>query len=223
MNETTPSSPDFVAMRHAMVVSQLRTSAVNDPRVIAAMGEVPRENFVPAAQRAFAYRDAQLPLNGARMMNTPLATGRLLVAAEIRSTDHVLLIGAAGGYTAALIARLAKSVVALEEDSALVAMAVGGIMGTQVVTASGPLNQGWADSAPYDLIVIDGAVETVPEAIVEQLAPGGRLVTGVVDRGVTRLAVGRRTGGGFGLVDFVDMECAVLPGFARPKTFQFAR
>lgn len=223
MIETTQSSPDFAKMRHAMVVSQLRTNAVSDPRVIAAMGEVPREAFVPAAQRAVAYRDAQLPLGGGRTLNTPLATARLLVAAEVAPTDRVLLVGAAGGYAAALLARIATTVVALEEDAALAGEAVGGVTGSNVETVSGPLNQGWEAGAPYDVIVIDGAVESVPDAIADQLAPGGRLVTGVVDRGVTRLAMGRRTGGGFGIADFVDMECALLPGFARPKSFQFAR
>ncbi|KZE18880.1 MULTISPECIES: protein-L-isoaspartate O-methyltransferase family protein [Sphingomonas] len=223
MTDSIPTRPDFDAMRHAMVVSQLRTSAVSDVRVVSAMGEVPREVFVPPAQAEVAYRDAPLPLSGDRAINPPLITGRLLTAAEVQPTDRVLLVGAAMGYAAAVLARLAGSVVALEEDAALAAAARDAIADATVEVVEGPLNAGWAQGAPYDVIVIDGAVESVPDAIVTQLAPGGRLTTGIVDRGVTRLALGRRTEGGFGLVDFADLGCVELPGFAKPKTFQFAR
>ncbi|MEP9402944.1 protein-L-isoaspartate O-methyltransferase [Sphingomonas sp. VNH70] len=223
MTEATRSPSEFAAMRHAMVVSQLRTSAVSDPRVVEAMGDVPREAFVPAAQAAVAYRDAPLPLGGGRAVNPPLITGRLLTAAEILSSDRLLVVGAARGYAAAVAARLAGSVVALEEDADMVAAARDAIADAKVTLVEGPLKDGWAAAAPYDVILIDGAVETVPQAIVDQLAPGGRLVTGLVDRGVTRVALGRRTEGGFGLVDFADLDCVILPGFARPKTFQFAR
>ncbi len=223
MTEPTRSSTDFAAMRHAMVVSQLRTSAVSDPRVVEAMGDVPREAFAPAAQAAVAYRDAPLPLGGGRALNPPLITGRLLTAAEIVPGDRLLVVGAATGYAAAVAARLAASVVALEADAALTATARDAIADAKVELVEGPLNDGWAAGAPYDVILIDGAVESVPDAIVDQLAHGGRLVTGIVDRGVTRLALGRRTDGGFGLVDFADLDCVVLPGFASPKTFQFAR
>lgn len=223
MTDSNQTRPDFEAMRHAMVVSQLRTSAVSDPRVVDAMGDVPREAFVPPAQAALAYRDAPLPLGGGRAINPPLITGRLLVAADIRPTDRVLLIGAAMGYAAAVAARLAGSVVALEEDAGLAGAARDAIADTKVTVVEGPLNAGWAEGAPYDVIIIDGAIEQVPDAVAGQLAPGGRLATGLVDRGVTRLALGRRSEGGFGVVDFADLECVVLPGFARPKTFQFAR
>lgn len=223
MTDSTQTRPDFEAMRHAMVVSQLRTSAVSDPRVVDAMGDVPREAFVPAAQAPVAYRDAPLPLGNGRAINPPLITGRLLVAADIRPTDRVLLVGAATGYAAAVLAKLAGSVVALEEDAALAGSARDAIADAKVTLVEGPLKAGWADGAPYDVIIIDGAVEEVPDAIADQLAPGGRLATGLVDRGVTRLALGRRSEGGFGVVDFADLECVVLPSFAKPKTFQFAR
>jgi protein-L-isoaspartate(D-aspartate) O-methyltransferase len=212
----------FDAMRHAMVASQLRTNAVNDVRVVEAMARVPRETYLPEAHRAVAYRDTLLPLGGGRRQNSPLATGRLITEAQLRHTDHVLLIGAAGGYTAALLAELAGTVVALEEDEALAALARETLAGTRNVTVvQGPLVQGWAGGAPYNVLIVDGAVEALPEALVDQILPGGRVVTGIVDRGVTRLAAGRRTEGGFGLIDFLDLECAVLPGFGRPKTFQF--
>jgi len=221
MNSATDSA-SYAAMRHAMVASQLRTSAVNDARVVEAMARVPREAFVPADLRPLAYRDTLLPLDSGRKHNSPLATGRLLTEAEIQPTDKVLLIGAAGGYAAAILAQLAKTVVALEEDDALVALARGTLAGeSNVALVQGPLNAGWAEGAPYDLLIIDGAVEAVPEVIVQQLKVGGRAVGGIVDRGVTRLASGVRSEGGFALVAFADVECAVLPGFAQPKSFQF--
>ncbi len=212
----------FAAMRHAMVASQLRTSGVNDPRVVEVMAQVPRERFVPAEQARFAYGDTGVPLPGGRRLNPPLATGRLLTAAELMPTDHVLLVGAAGGYTAAVLAKLAASVVAVEPDPTLAADARAALAGEPAVTViEGPLEAGAADHGPYDVLVIDGAVEAVPETLAEQVAPGGRIVSGIVDRGVTRLAAGRRSAGGFRLVDFLDIDCAVLPGFARPKSFSF--
>jgi protein-L-isoaspartate(D-aspartate) O-methyltransferase len=209
------------AMRHAMVASQLRTSAVNDARVVDAMGAVRREDYLPAEHRRLAYRDTLLPLVGGRRHNSPRATGLLLTQARVGANDHVLLIGAAGGYAAAVLARLAGSVVAVEEEDALAALARETLAGSNAELVQGPLAEGWAAGAPYDLLMIDGAVEHVPDALVRQLKPGGRAVAGLVDRGVTRLAAGRRTEGGFGLIDFADIECAQLPGFGRPKTFQF--
>ncbi|MEO7338036.1 MAG: methyltransferase domain-containing protein [Caldimonas sp.] len=212
----------FDAMRNAMVASQLRTNAVNDPRVVEAMGAVAREDYLPEAQRGIAYRDTLLPLNGGRRHNSPLATGRLITEARVLPTDKVLLIGAAGGYAAAVLGRLAASVTAVEEDESLAALARTALAGQGNVTlVQGSLAGGSAEGAPYDVLIIDGAVEHVPDALVAQLRPGARVTTGINDRGVTRLASGRRTDGGFGLIDFLDIECAVLPGFARPTTFKF--
>jgi protein-L-isoaspartate(D-aspartate) O-methyltransferase len=211
----------FEAMRHAMVASQLRTNAVNDSRVVEVMARVPRENYLPPEHRGLAYRDTLLPLVGGRRHNSPLVIGRLLTEAQVRADDHVLLVGAAGGYAAALLALLAGSVVALEEEDSLVAIARAALAGEgKVEVVQGPLNAGWPAGAPYDLLVIDGAVEQLPDALIAQVKPGGRVLTGVIDRGVTRLASGRRTGG-FGLIDFQDIECAELPGFRRLRTFTF--
>ena len=224
MMTTSYDSSDFDAMRHAMVASQLRTTAVSDQRVVAAMARVPREAFVPEALRPVAYRDGTLDLGQGRAVNLPMATGRLLTEAYLEAGDRVLLIGAGTGYTAALLAGIVAQVIAVEENADLVAAARTALAGeTKVEIVQGALNAGHAAAAPYDVIIIDGAVEAVPDAIVEQLAPGGRLATGIVDRGVTRLALGRKTAGGFGLNDFADLDCVVLPGFAKPKTFQFAR
>ena len=213
---------EMTAMRHAMVASQLRTNAVSDVRVVAAMDLVPREAFLPAGVADLAYRDTAVPLSHGRAQNVPIATGRLLTQAELRPTDRVLLIGAAGGYTAAVLAELVAAVVAVESDPALVAIARAALAGHATVSLiDGPLSEGHAAGAPYDVLVIDGAVEAVPQPLVDQLAIGARIVGGLMDRGVTRLAAGRRTAGGFALLDFADIDCVPLPGFAVPRSFTF--
>jgi protein-L-isoaspartate(D-aspartate) O-methyltransferase len=222
MELTVIDSGRFEAMRHAMVASQLRTNAVSDPRVVAAMARVPREAFLPAAVRAIAYRDTAVPLGRGRFQNVPIATGRLLTEANLQPTDRALLIGAAGGYTAAVLAELVAHVVAVESDPALAAQAREALVGyAHVAIVEGPLETGDEAGAPYDVLMIDGAVEHVPDALIAQLVAGGRVVAGIADRGITRLCSGRKSGGGFGLLDFADIDCVSLPGFARPKTFTF--
>ncbi len=211
----------FEPMRRAMVASQLRTTGGNDPRVVAAMGEVARERFVPEERRALAYADALVPLGGGRALNPPMALGRMLSEARLRGNERALVIGAATGYSAALLARLAGSVVALEEDAALLAFAKTALKGEPVEVAKGPLARGWLKGAPYDFILIDGAVEHVPLAIVEQAADGGQISLGLVDDGVTRLAIGRVVSGAFGMKVYADAAAAILPGFERPRVFSF--
>src|SRR3569623_724588 len=117
MNDPAADITSFEAMRHAMVQCQLRPNAVNDPRVVTAMTIVPREKFVPADVRRLAYRDTAVPIGNGRQMNVPVATGRLLTEAYLLQTDRVLLIGAAGGYTAAVLSALVAEVVAVERDA----------------------------------------------------------------------------------------------------------
>ncbi|MGY4396188.1 protein-L-isoaspartate(D-aspartate) O-methyltransferase [Sphingomonas sp. UYAg733] len=219
----TAIDPDrYEVMRHAMVASQLRTNAVSDPRVVAAMARVPREAFLPVEAQALAYRDTALPLGGGRFQNVPIATGRLLTEAYLLPGDKVLLIGAAGGYTAAVLTELVASVVAVECDAALAALARQALSDHRNVTlVEGALEAGHADGAPYDVLMIDGSVEQVSDSLIAQLRDGGRVVSGIADRGITRLAAGRKTEGGFALLDFADIDCVPLPGFARAKTFTF--
>nr|WP_245405700.1 protein-L-isoaspartate O-methyltransferase [Sphingobium sp. Sx8-8] len=202
-------------MRTAMVESQLRTSDVDDQRVIAAMAHVAREDFVPAERRAMSYIDRPIPLAGGRSLNPPLIVGRLLKEAQIADGDKVLLIGAATGYSAALLANLGARVTAVEEEGGP-EIAVAG-----VTVVRGPLNGGAPEGAPYDVLFIDGAVEEVPAALVQQLAEGARVVTGIVERGVTRLCGGRLVAGSLGLASLADLEMVVLPGFAGPEKFTF--
>jgi protein-L-isoaspartate(D-aspartate) O-methyltransferase len=215
------SDQTFDQMRRAMVVSQLRTTAVSDPRVLAAMGEVPRERFVPPENASLAYTDSAIPLGQGRALNPPMVIGRLLTEARVGSGDRVLLIGAGTGYSAELLGKLAGSVAAVEQDKALLAQAREAVTSPNVHIVEGDLAAGWADGAPYDLILIDGAVEEVPPALIDQLADGGRLAAVIVERGVTRLAIGRRAGGGFGMSSFADAAAATLPGFARAVEFSF--
>lgn len=221
--ETTwVGASDGAAMRHAMVASQLRTTGVDDVRVVAAMASVPREAFVPPESRGVAYRDTAIPLGRGRYLNTPMATARLLTAAEILPEDRVLLIGAATGYAAALLAALGARVTAVEEDAALVSAARASLAGLDAVEiVEGPLPAGHAAGAPYDVLFVDGAVERLPDALLAQLRTGGRIATGATDHGVFRLATGRRTEGGTGVIPFADAECVPLPGFAPPPAFRF--
>ena len=194
------SEQTYSSMRTAMVESQLRTSDVDDQRVIAVMARVPREEFVPAERRAMTYIDRPIPLGGGRALNAPLVVGRLLKEARVEAGDKVLLIGAATGYSAALLAELGAQVTAVEEEGGA-DIAVPG-----VTLVRGPLAAGAPDGAPYDVLFIDGAVEDVPTALVQQLADGARVVTGLVDRGVTRLCAGRVIGGELGLNSLTDIH-----------------
>lgn len=211
----------FEPMRRAMVASQLRTTGVNDPRVVAAMGEVPRERFVPQERLALAYADAVVPLVPGRALGPPMALGRMLTEARLGGDERALVIGAATGYSAAVLARLVASVVALEEDDELAAFARQALAGSGVALVKGPLASGHAEGGPYDFILIDGAVEVVPQAIVEQVADGGEIALAILDEGVSRLAIGRVVAGAFGTTVFADAETASLPGFARPRGFSF--
>ena len=207
---------NYEQMRRAMVASQLRTTAVNDPRVVAAMGIVARERFVPADKASLAYLDKTLPVAPGRGMPSPMVVGRLLTESRVREGDRALVIGAGSGYSAAVLAQLGASVIALEEDKDLAGKAMPG-----VTRAAGPLAKGWAKGAPYDLILFDGAAEEIPAAIIGQLAEGGRLAAPILENGVTRLALGRKAGGGFGMLSFADAEAPILPGFAVEKGFSF--
>lgn len=211
----------FDQMRRAMVASQLRTTGVNDPRVVAAMSAVPRERFVPADRCALAYADALVPLGNGRSLNPPMALGRMLSEARLTGDERALVVGAATGYSAAVLARLAASVVALEEQPELAAFARRALEGSGVELAQGPLIAGWPAGAPYDFILIDGAAELVPDAILSQIADGGQVSLALIDEGVTRLCLGRVVAGAFGTTAFSDAAAAALPGFSKPRGFSF--
>lgn len=212
----------FTARRRAMVESQLRTNDVNDAALIRAILAVPRERFVPDAQREGAYIDRPVPLANGRALNPPVATARLIDAVRVEAGQKVLVVGAASGYAAAVVAQMGARVVAVESDPALVTLARQAIgVGSDVAIAEGALTDGAPAEAPFDSIIVDGAVEQLPDALVDQLKVGGRAAFATIDRGVTRLCAGVRTAGGFGANPFLDCEAVALPGFAAPKAFTF--
>jgi len=215
----TPRVDDFAAMRAAMVASQLRTNGVTDGALLDALARVPREAFVPDDRQSAAYIDRAVPLGGGRALNPPMTTALLLNAADINPDSRILIVGAATGYALALASSMASKVTGVECHPALAAMAMANVSAARVI--EGPLEIGVPAHGPYDAIVIDGAVEFVPEALTAQLAPNGRLTSAIVENGVARLAVGRRGGTGFALVPFLDAEAVALPGFVRPRDFVF--
>ena len=211
----------FEPMRRAMVASQLRTTGVSDPRVVAAMGRVARERFVPEDRRAVAYADAAVPLANGRKLNPPMVLGRLLTEGQLNGGERALVVGAGTGYSAAILVELVADVVALEEDPDLSAFAGKALGDTGVELVEGPLAKGFAKGAPYDFVLIDGAVEYVPQAIVDQVVDGGRIAFAIDDRGVTRLCIGRVVGGALGVATIADAAAATLPGFEKPRLFSF--
>jgi protein-L-isoaspartate(D-aspartate) O-methyltransferase len=209
--------PDFRTAREAMVESQLRPQGVTDPLVLAAMGAVERERFVTENSRAVAYVDRAVAIGGGRLMVAPAALGQLLTQMKPEPGQRALVVGAGTGYSAAVLAYMGLDVAALEISDELADRARG--LGIDVI--EGPLEAGHGKAAPYDQILIDGAVDEIPDAIVDQLADGGRLGAALADGRVTRLIVGRKAGIAFGYISLSDAGVPALPGFTRPKAFTF--
>lgn len=192
-------SVSFEDMRRAMVDSQLRTSGVTETWVLAAMGSLPRENYVPASHRETAYMDRSIALDDGTVLNPAVSTALMLQAADVAKDDNVLMVGAATGYVAALLkGRVAKLTCA---DAA-------------ELTAA-------EKSAPYTLIIIDGAAEELPASLLALAKDGARLVAGLHEGVVTRLAKGYVYGGKVALKPFIDSEIAPLAAFARKPEFVF--
>ena len=217
---------DFALARRNMVEGQLRPNRVNDAGLLAALGELPRERFLPEALRSVAYADDDVPLGGGRFMMEPMVLARLIQVLQPQPEDKAMVLAAGRGYGAAILARLAKSVVAVEADASLAAGAQQvfrdlGVTGVQQV--AGAAEQGAAAFGPYDVILIEGAVQEVPTAIADQLAEGGRLASVIADPsgalGVAHLFV--KQGGIVSGRPLFDAGTPPLPGFARPVRFTF--
>ena len=191
--------PAANAARRAMIDSQLRTSGVNEPWVLAAMARVPREHFVPEAAKAAAYTDRSVELGGGRFLAAPLVHGKMLSEAAPAMSDKALLVGDGQGYLAELLRPLVGSLDCVEPSAAAAKRKQGA----------------------YSLIVIDGAIEQLPVALAASLADDGRLVTGLVERGITCLAVGRKASGAVALLPLAELGIPVLPQFAAPKGWSF--
>jgi protein-L-isoaspartate(D-aspartate) O-methyltransferase len=209
--------PDFAAAREAMVECQLRPQGVTDPAVLAAMGTVQRERFLPSHTRPLAYVDRAVAMGEGRFLPAPAVLGQLLTQMMAERGQRALVVAAGTGYSAAVLQRMGLEVTAVESSPSLISAARE--LGVEIV--EGPLERGYVERAPYDQILLDGAVEYIPDAIVEQLADGGRLGTALIDRGITRLVIGRKAGGAFGTLSIGDVGVPALPGFRRPKEFTF--
>lgn len=209
--------PDFAVARAAMVENQLRPLGVTDPAVLDAMRRVKRERFLPSHTRPLAYVDRSVAIGDRRFLAAPAVLGQLLTRMMPEPGQRALVVGAGTGYSAAVLAAIGLEVTAVESDSALVAAA----REQKVDVTEVELEAGDPKGAPYDQILIDGAVEYIPDAIIDQLADGGRLGAALLDRGVTRLVVGRKAGGAFGYLSIGDAGVPALPGFSRPRSFTF--
>ena len=192
--------PDYAAARVTMVDAQLRPQGVNYPPVVEAMAAVPREDYVSGEARPLAYIDRAVPMGDGRLMSAPVVLGTLLTEMLPLAGESALVVGCGTGYSAAVLKAIGLEVTGLESSPELAARARE--HGIDVV--EGPLEDGWKRGAPFHLILIDGAVEHIPDAIIAQLTDHGRLGTALIDRGVCRLAVGRRAGDGFGLHTMAD-------------------
>lgn len=214
--------PDFAAMRQAMVDSQLRASGVNMPTVADAMTRVHREDFVPEDRGSVCYMDRCIPLGSGRVMHPPVTTGQMLEECDPALTDNALLIGGATGYIAALLAPRVARLTVVEESAELAAQAQASIeKAANAELKISAMNEGWEAGAPYSLIWIEGAIEQLPAQIEAQLAEGGRLVCGIFDEAVSRVAIGMKRGGELALRSFADADIRPLPGFAKAKAFTF--
>ena len=216
---------DYAAARFNMVEGQIKPNKVIDNALLDALMALPRERFVPAGRRGVAYVDEDVAIGGGRVLMEPRVLARMLNDAQITPDSRVLIVGAGTGYSAAIIARLAAKVVALEEDKALLALARTTLaeLGIQGVTLiEGRLAEGRPADGPYDVILVDGAVSEMPAVLTAQLAPGGRLVT-VVDDGdrVGRAMLCYAIDGVASQRALFDAATATLPGFERKPAFQF--
>lgn len=183
--------------RRAMIDSQLRVSGINDPAILAAFLAVPREDFLPEARRAVAYADRAVALGDGAVLSPALTYGQMLIAAEPVTDDSVLVIGNPGGYLAALAEKLAGKVT--------------------LVAADGD----WAKAGEHSLVLVDGAIEQAPAALAQVVTAEGRLVTGVIERGVTRLALGRKVAGALAMTVLAEADFAPLAAFAAPRKWSF--
>jgi protein-L-isoaspartate(D-aspartate) O-methyltransferase len=194
----TATSPDFAAARRAMIDSQLRTSGVNEEFVLARMAAVARENFVPENARANAYVDRTIRLERG-FLAAPVFHARMLAEARPTMADRTLVIDGGSGYLPALVEPLVGSLTVISSDEGI----------------------GKTKHRDFTLVLVDGAIEHVPAALTKKIAEGGRIVTGVVERGVTRIAIGRKAGASLGLLPLSEMGIPRLAAFDLPPSWRF--
>jgi protein-L-isoaspartate(D-aspartate) O-methyltransferase len=209
---------NFAAARHNMVESQVRPNGITDHRIIDAMAQVKREDFVPAERKTIAYLDEDVQLKEGRFLIEPMAFARMIHLALIKPTDKVLVVGAGTGYGAKIISMLAKSVVALESDSELAGLARGFLAGAgNIEVVEGGLAEGHVAGAPYDVMIVEGRIAAVPESLFAQLANEGRIVAAIGNTDVSKMQIATITDGHRSSRSAFDVSVAPLPGFVVEK------
>ncbi len=218
----------FASARQMMVDGQVRPNRVYERRLLEAMRRLPRERFVPPTAAARAYADEDVPLGGGRFLVEPMVIARLVQLAAVRPGDRALVLAAGSGYGSALLDACAANVVAVEDDPALLALARGVLasVAPNVRLIEASPTSGWPEGAPYDVVLIEGAVEEVPSAVVQQLRPtspdgGGRIVTALKSGGVQQGVLGERVAGVLRLTPAFDCATKLLPSFRRAPSFVF--
>lgn len=216
---------DYTTLRQTMVDTQLRTNKVTDADVLAAMGDVPREIFVPGDRASLAYIDEDIRIGKSRCMVEPMILARMIQAAEVGPDDVVLDIACGAGYSSAVLGHIARAVVAVESDTDLAGAASARItkLGLDnVVVEMGPINAGWADQAPYDVIMINGACEKMSDTVLSQMAEGGRLCAVVGgEAGTCSATLFVKSGGVVSSRELFDANVPGLPEFELEEGFTF--
>lgn len=215
---------DYALARNLMVDGQVRPNKVTDPRIINAMRTLPRERFVPPALADFAYIDEDLEIGGGRVLMEPMIIARLVQTLRPQARQRALVVGAGTGYGSALLAACGAAVTALEDDEALLAIArpLLASLAPEVEIVSGLLESGWAQGAPYDLIMIEGAVGEIPSGLAGQLRADGRLVTVIAGVGnASRAVLAESVPGGLRAQPEFDCATPSLPSLKRKPGFVF--
>jgi protein-L-isoaspartate(D-aspartate) O-methyltransferase len=215
---------DYALARQNMVDCQLRTNKVTDSAVLAAMAALPREAFLPEALRVKAYSDGVVDISQQRSMMAPMTLARILQSLEIDRDDVGLVVASTTGYAAAVMGHVAGAVFGLSDDDTVTARAselCTDLRIDNVVPVTGPLTEGWPKEAPYDVILINGAIETIPDSLFEQLKEGGRLGAIVSEGGVGRAKLFLKTAGGASGTVLFDAQAQLLSDFMRPQEFVF--
>lgn len=222
---TVTALSDTAAARVHMVEGQIRPNKVTDERLVEALLEIPRELFVPKAARGIAYVDQTLPVGNGRCLLEPMLFGRMLQEVVIEPTDTVLDVGCATGYSTAVLSRLAATVVGIESDGDLVqhaTQALAAVGADNALAVEADLPGGYPAQGPYDVIIINGSVAEVPDALLNQLAPNGRLIGVVLGaRGLGEVRLYRRVGDTVSSRALFESQPPVLPGFEPKPVFQF--
>lgn len=215
---------DFAQARTAMVDSQVRPNDVTKYSIIAALQKVERENFVPESMRMVAYADSPIALDTGRVILDARVFSKMLDALNILPTDFVLDIGCGLGYSTAVIASLSEAVIGVEDDATRVTDATENLMAAQVdnaVILEGELAKGAAKHGPYDVVIMEGAVEQVPANLIKQIKDGGRMAAIFNKNGVGIVRIGIKNGDGISWRDTFNADAPILPGFQSDKGFTF--